>query len=50
MEMENPLLVEENRLPSDHAIHFHVSESECKSRGHPIKKHTHNCSHVVVGF
>ena len=28
MEVENPVLVEESSLPSDHAIHFHVSESE----------------------
>ena len=27
MEVENPVLVEESSLPSDHAIHFHVSES-----------------------
>ena len=29
MEVENPLFVKESSLPRDHAIHFHVSESEC---------------------
>ena len=29
MEVEHPRFVKESRLPRDHAIHFHVSESEC---------------------
>ena len=37
MEVENPLFVEESRLPSDHAIHFHVM---CSSEG---ARSTQNC-------
>ena len=29
MEVESPLFIKESSLPRDHAIHFHVSESEC---------------------
>ena len=39
-----PPFVKESRLPRDHAIHFHVSESECRpfegnwgGKGHPLK-------------
>ena len=32
MEVENPLLVQESRLPRDHAIHFYVM---CSSEGMP---------------
>ena len=28
MEVENPLIVEENGLPRGHAMHFHVSSRE----------------------
>ena len=32
MEVENLLFVKESSLPTGHAIHFHVSESECISQ------------------
>lgn len=30
MEVDNRRCVKESNLPRDHAIHFHVSTSECK--------------------